>query len=171
MYICTLRCPHFAEPCEMETAEYERIASYKEPCPIGEADGFRYVDESNLFICLVVGSRSFTDYSLFCTKMDNILSSKADKTLVILSGGAQGTDSLAEQYAKEREIIFLCMPADWEKGKIAGPERNEKMHKYLASHKDRGCIAFWDGKSKGTMYSFALAKKYNNQIRVIRTSS
>lgn len=145
MYICTLRCPHFAEPCEMETAEYERIASYKEPCPIGEDDGFRYVDESNMFICLVVGSRSFTDYSLFCTKMDKILSSKADKTLVILSGGGQGTDSMAE--------------------------RNEKMHKYLASHKDRGCIAFWDGKSKGTMYSFALAKKNNNQIRIIRTSS
>ena len=79
MYICTLRCPHFAEPCEMETAEYERIASYKEPCPIGEDDSFRYVDESNMFICLVVGSRSFTDYSLFCMKMDKILSSKTDQ--------------------------------------------------------------------------------------------
>ena len=131
MYICTLRCPHFAEPCEMETAEYERIASYKEPCPIGEDDSFRYVDESNMFICLVVGSRSFTDYSLFCMKMDKILSSKADKTLVILSGGAQGTDSLAERYArKERSSFYVCL--------LTG-----KKGKSLVLNEMRRCTSIW----------------------------
>lgn len=168
MYVCTLRCPHFAAPCEIGSVEYEQIATYKTPCPLGENDSFQYIDENNLFMCLAVGSRTFSDYSYFSMKMDKILASKTDKTIVILSGGADGTDSLAERYAKERNYIFLCMPADWEKGKSAGYKRNDKMHKYLASHEDRGCIAFWDGHSKGTMHSFVLAKKYANQIRLVK---
>lgn len=118
MYVCTLRCPHFAAPCEIGSVEYEQIATYKTPCPIGENDSFLYIDEKNLFMCLVVGSRTFSDYSYFSMKMDKILASKTDKTIVILSGGAGGTDSLAERYAKERNYVFLCMPADWEKGKV-----------------------------------------------------
>ena len=69
MYICTLRCPHFAEPCEMETAEYERIASYKEPCPIGEDDSFRYVDESK-YVYLSCCRKPFF-YRLFLILYEN----------------------------------------------------------------------------------------------------
>lgn len=59
MYVCTLRCPHFVAPCEIGSVEYEQIATYKTPCPIGENDSFQYIDENNLFMCLVVGSRTF----------------------------------------------------------------------------------------------------------------
>ena len=42
------------------------------------------------------------------------------------------------------------------------------MHKFLSEYQFRGCIAFWDGKSKGTAHNFSLVKKYDTPIRIIR---
>ena len=117
------------------------------------------------FYCLIVGSRSFTDYNLFCFYVDHILSNK--KNIIIVSGGAKGTDSLAKSYAYEKGYQYVEFQADWSAGKSAGYERNVKMHKYISQFEDRGIIAFWDGKSNGTAHSFKLAEIYNNPIRKI----
>ena len=119
------------------------------------------------FFCLVVGSRTFKNYPLLAQKLDTLLGNK-DK-VVIVSGGANGADSLAERYAQERGLHLKVFPAKWDElGKSAGYIRNEEMHAYIASNPNRGCVAFWDGKSKGTAHSIKLAKKYNNPIRVVR---
>ena len=118
------------------------------------------------FFCLVVGSRTFNNYSKLRQTLDYLLLNHS--TIVIVSGGAVGTDSLAKQYAKEKGYVFIGFPAQWDKyGKSAGYIRNEQMHKFIAKQAKRGVIAFWDGKSKGTQHSFKLAKKYNNIIKII----
>lgn len=118
----------------------------------------------NPFYCLVVGSRNFNDYQTMCHILDNMLQNK--KYVVIVSGGAKGADSLAEQYAKDRGYRLKVMPANWDKyGKSAGYRRNEDMHLYISARHNRGIVGFWDEQSKGTAHNFELSKKYNNPMR------
>lgn len=148
----------------------------------------------NEYALLVVGSRSFNnieymrkilDDELFESedKANEILKSKgysfkynSDNALVskylnnkvtIISGGANGADTLAEMYAFRRGIETKIFPANWKLyGKKAGFLRNEQMHEYIAKYKHRKCIAFWDGLSKGTSHNFELAKKYNTPMEI-----
>lgn len=119
------------------------------------------------FHCLIVGSRGYTDYASFKTKCDALLAGKTD--IEIVSGGCSGTDVLAERYAHSNGYPLQIFPADWSRyGKRAGYVRNREMHAYISTFPERGVIAFWDGQSKGTAQSFALAKEFNNPIRIIR---
>lgn len=118
------------------------------------------------FYCLVAGSRSFEHYGLLKQKLDKMLKNKSD--IVIVSGGANGADTLAERYAKEKGYELKVMKADWYRyGKKAGYIRNEQMHRYIAQYKDRGCVCFWDGESRGTRNNFDLCEKYNTPLRII----
>lgn len=120
-----------------------------------------------MFYCLVVGSRTFKDYDFLSSKLDNLLINKDKVTIV--SGGAIGADSLAEKYALDNDLPLVIFRANWNRdGNAAGYLRNARMHEYISQFKDRGCIAFWDGTSKGTMHNFSLAKKYDTPIRIIR---
>lgn len=116
---------------------------------------------------LVVGSRNFNNYEMLKNAIDAAINTYGD--IEIISGGAKGADSLAEQYAKEKGYALKVFPADWDiYGKSAGYKRNAEMHKYISEFDDRLCIAFWDGESKGTQHSFDLAKQYKNPILVIK---
>ena len=116
-------------------------------------------NKETCFCCLVVGSRSINDYNIVREKLDSIIPRNKYETILILSGGANGVDKLAERYATEQKYLLKVMPADWSKGKQAGYQRNVEMHKLAATYPHRGCIAFWDGESKGTAHSFSLAIK------------
>lgn len=119
------------------------------------------------FHCMIVGSRGYTDYAEFKAKCDALLANKTD--IEIVSGGASGTDALAERYARELGYSLQIFPAEWSRyGKRAGYVRNREMHAYNSTFPERGVIAFWDGQSKGTAHSFALAKEFDNPIRIIR---
>lgn len=120
-----------------------------------------------MFYCLVAGSRTITDYNYIKEILDYFLQNKSEITIV--SGGARGVDSLAERYAKERNYGLKIFPANWDKyGKQAGYIRNDEMHKYISQFSDRGIVAFWDGKSKGTAHNFGLATKYDTPIKIVR---
>ncbi len=118
---------------------------------------------------LIVGSRSINDYLFVKNYLNNLIRSRYhDKSIVVVSGGAKGVDSLAERWADENCYQKIIMPADWdEHGKLAGYIRNEQMHKFVSTKTNRLVVAFWDGKSKGTAHSFCLAKKYNNELVVV----
>lgn len=119
---------------------------------------------------LVVGSRNYNNYKEFCNVLDYLLSHYYPENVTLISGGAKGADSLAEQYAKSRGIDIIVMKADWNAyGKKAGYIRNEAMHKALSEYSNRHVIAFWDEESKGTAHSFLLAKKYQNPISCYST--
>lgn len=122
-----------------------------------------------VFALLVVGSRSITDYGFVRERLDHLIGPIRGKYhFQVVSGGANGVDKLAEQYAEENGFDMHVMPAEWNKhGRRAGFIRNDGMHRYISGFTHRGCVAFWDGKSKGTLHSRELAKKYGNPLRFI----
>lgn len=94
----------------------------------------------------IIGSRSLEDYEFFCQKLSEIFKLEGGKPRLIISGGAMGTDSYAELYARENGIKMLVIRADWLKyGISAGPIRNSKI-----LQKSDLVIAFWDYQSPGT---------------------
>lgn len=127
------------------------------------------VEEYNDFYLLIAGSRSFNNYELLKERCDFFLQNQKG-IIHIVSGGARGADTLAEQYARERGYKLHVFPADWNKyGNRAGYIRNEEMHEFIAKEScKRGVICFWDGQSKGTAHNFELSKKYNNPLRIVR---
>ena len=73
----------------------------------------------------------------------------------VIAGGANGVDTLAEHWAKKNKIEFVAYPARWDKfGKRAGIMRNHEMVEFCDY-----LIAFWDGKSKGTLDAITYAKQ------------
>jgi hypothetical protein len=107
----------------------------------------------------IIGSRDFNNYELLIETLEPL---KQNITQII-SGAARGADSLGEQWAKENQIDTLIFPANWGLyGKRAGFIRNEDIIKNCDI-----CIAFWDGKSKGTAHSISLCKKLNKPCTIV----
>lgn len=108
----------------------------------------------------VIGSRNFDDYDL----LEMILDKFKDKITTIVSGGANGADSLGEKWANKNDISTKIYKPDWDKyGKRAGYLRNRD----IISNCD-ACIAFWDGESKGTQHSFTLCEEMGKPLKVIK---
>lgn len=103
----------------------------------------------------IIGSRTIEsiDLSMYITETPT----------VIISGGAIGVDSIAAKYAKEHNIELNEILPDYSKyGKGALFIRNREIVKCCDK-----LIAFWDGKSKGTMYTVNEAKKQNKEVTII----
>jgi ABC-type enterochelin transport system substrate-binding protein len=110
---------------------------------------------------IIAGSRTFTDYKKLCQICDNILQNQ--NNIEIVSGAYyRGADKLGEMYAKERGYKITRFPADWKRfRRAAGPKRNQQMANYADA-----LIAFWDGKSKGTLNMIQLAKSSGLKVRI-----
>ena len=120
------------------------------------------------FTCLVAGSRDIYNYTEIYEKLNYMLFNYRGN-VEIVAGGARGVDKSAERYAEEHGYKLTVFNAEWDKyGKRAGYLRNVEMHKYIATKKNRGCICFWDGQSKGTAQNFDIAKEYNNPLVVVK---
>ena len=106
----------------------------------------------------VIGSRTFSDYKLVKETLSTI------NITLLVSGGAMGADSLGEQYANLNKIPTKIFYPDWKKyGKKAGFIRNSDIIK-----ESEMVIAFWDGKSKGTLDSIKKAEELNKNILIIK---
>ena len=114
----------------------------------------------------VVGSREFKEEGLIL----DILSSELTPGDTLISGGARGVDTFAEEalsainqgYAPDGQISKHIFKPDWDKyGKRAGFLRNE----LIINEADK-VIAFWDGESKGTKHSIDLAIKAGKPIDI-----
>ena len=101
---------------------------------------------------LIVGSRSITNFDL----ADHIPA----HTELIISGGAHGIDTIAENYADRHNIPkYIIRPQYDRYGKGAPLKRNEKMVELCDV-----VLAIWDGESKGTRHTLNYAKKKNKNI-------
>ena len=110
----------------------------------------------------ITGSRKFTDYKLLCSTLNKLTPTE------IIAGGAMGADTLAEQYADERNLpknIFLP------KFKI---NKAIKYHPRYYHMRNRDIVdaadmvlAFWDGKSKGTKSTIDYARETGKPIKII----
>jgi hypothetical protein len=104
----------------------------------------------------IVGSRSVDDYEWIKSILEFY-----DGITLIISGGALGVDSLAKKYAVEKNIPLLEIKPEYDKYpqnlKWKAPlDRNTTI-----VEKCEYVIAFWDGKSKGTLDTVNKAKKFN----------
>jgi hypothetical protein len=92
----------------------------------------------------IVGGRDFSDYNAVKTFILSTI--KLNRRDIICSGGAQGADSLGEQFADEFHLKKLIYKADWNKhGKAAGPLRNTDI-----VNSSDVVFAFPDPNSRGT---------------------
>lgn len=111
----------------------------------------------------VVGSRTFTDYSLLCRWMGFMLRGIEPEDIEIVSGGACGADSLAERYALADGLAYKEFPADWHRnGRRAGFIRNREI--VLRAER---VLAFWDGCSAGTKHTINLATSMQKPVVVV----
>lgn len=80
----------------------------------------------NIVILAIVGGRDYDDYKSFKIIVDDYIKEIIPLSTpnLIVSGGARGVDSLAENYALEHNIPTKIYKPDWSKGKRAGLERN-----------------------------------------------
>ena len=104
---------------------------------------------------LIVGSRSITDFDL-----TPYIPSEAD---TIISGGADGVDSLAEEYADiKRKSKYIMRPRYDLYGRAAPLKRNEQMVDLADA-----VLVIWDGVSKGTKYTINYAKRTNKPLTLV----
>ena len=105
---------------------------------------------------LIVGSRSITDFDL-----SPYLPANVD---TIVSGGADGVDRLAEQYADLHRLSKYIMRPRYDiYGRAAPLKRNEQMVDIADA-----VLVVWDGRSKGTRFTLNHAKKKNKPVTLVK---
>lgn len=107
-------------------------------------------------IVCICGSRSIKDLNLDFYLDPNYFGE-------IVTGGAAGVDTIAEKWAKKHNIEWVCYLPQYEiyGGKYAPLVRNKQMIEYADE-----CIAFWDGKSKGTLMTIEYALSLERKVAV-----
>lgn len=111
----------------------------------------------------IVGSRNYTDRWQMGVSLALELDIHGDD-VTIISGGAKGADTMAEEFARVFGLETEIYPADWEKyGMGAGIIRNAT----IVEHCDM-MLAFYgpDGPTPGTQSSVRLAKETGKEVRV-----
>lgn len=102
----------------------------------------------------VVGSRSIfpTDLGMYISDGDEVV-----------SGGAEGVDSHAAEYAKKKGLkLTVFLPQYDRYGRAAPIVRNKQIVEYADK-----IVAFWDGKSRGTLSVIKYAEKVGKLCEVI----
>lgn len=118
------------------------------------------------YVIAVVGCRDYTNYFKVDLWLDQTRppSDIVDRRRIrYISGGATGVDLIAKMYSEANGYPFTEYPADWDThGKAAGPIRNKQMAEACNE-----CIAFWDGKSRGTQNMIATCATLGKKVTVI----
>lgn len=112
----------------------------------------------------IVGYRYYKNYFEFKQVINEYLEANSinKENLVICSGHASGTDTLAEKYATEFELKTLIFEPDWKKyGRAAGPMRNTKIINNCDA-----LIAFKHSKSVGTLDSIKKARSKGIPVHI-----
>ena len=108
---------------------------------------------------LIVGSRSIKDFDL-----EKYV---PEETEMIITGGADGIDTLAEKYADKKRLSKLVMRPQYHLyGKGAPLKRNEKMLELCDA-----VLVVWDGSSKGTKYTLNYAEKIGKKVILITVTN
>ena len=107
----------------------------------------------------VVGSRTFANARL----MEKVLSEYVGRIALFISGGADGADRMGARWARGQGLETAIFEPDHKRYKHAYHHRN----RLIVEAADL-VIAFWNGRSTGTTYTVAYAKKLGKSVRVIR---
>lgn len=108
---------------------------------------------------LIVGSRSIESFDL--------APHVPEDTDTIISGGAGGVDTLAEQYADTHRLSkYIIRPRYELYGRAAPLKRNEEMVDIADA-----VLVIWDGVSRGTQHTIKYAKNKGKTLTVITPES
>jgi|SRR5271156_4306867 len=107
----------------------------------------------------IVGYRNFTDYEFLSQQVNEFLAEHG-KVTQIISGGCQGADTLAEQYATEHGIPFkVFLPDD----RIKNNSKFAKRDKEIAQECTH-LLAFPSTKGKGAQLTINFAKELKRVV-------
>lgn len=112
---------------------------------------------------IIAGSRSITGP---LSIIPLVIAWSGYEVTEIVSGGARGVDSLAEEYAILNGIKLTRFPVEdfeWKKNPGAGRARNVKMARY-----SEALIAVWDGRSTGTEHMIKTARSHRLLVSIHR---
>lgn len=110
----------------------------------------------------IIGSRGFNDYDFLKQTVSEFLKNNLLNCTHIVSGGAKGADTLAQQFALEHELEMIVFKPNWKLyGNRAGFIRNTD----IVENADI-IIAFWDGNSTGTKDALDKATALNKRTIV-----
>ncbi len=91
---------------------------------------------------IIAGSRSITDPAA----LDDAIARSGFEITEVITGDSRGVDDLAAHWATANRITCQIIPVEWNRyGGRADHIRNERI-----SLMAQGCIALWDGFSRGT---------------------
>lgn len=110
---------------------------------------------------IIAGGRDFSDMVL----LRESLAMVRPYVTEVVSGCARGADTLGEFWAEENRLPVHRCPADWDRHgrERAGKLRNAEMAAY-----GDALVAFWDGRSDGTLNMISLARAKGIPVNVIR---
>jgi hypothetical protein len=75
---------------------------------------------------LVCGGRDFTNIAFIWARLDQLHAERPFTAMI--TGGAKGADTIANDWGKTKPITRYVSKADWAKhGRAAGPIRNARM--------------------------------------------
>ena len=114
------------------------------------------------FRLIIAGGRDFVNYPLLKMKAERYISSRNLENVTIVSGGADGADSLGERFAEEHGYRIDRFVPNWSVGRQAGAIRNKEM----ADASD-GLLAFYNG-SNGTGNMILTARRNRLDVEVVR---
>jgi len=115
---------------------------------------------------LVCGGRESNQQmcnQVWCTLDDHLTAANnAGQKMVIITGGATGADSYANDWAYANDVPCKVFRADWKKhGRAAGPIRNKQM---IVEGKPDLVLAFPGG--KGTANMVKQAQEHGIEVEV-----
>lgn len=107
---------------------------------------------------IIAGSRTVQEYDA----VSEAISESGIEVTEVVSGGADGVDSLGERWATEHDVPVTEFHPDWETyGGYAGLRRNEEMVEYADA-----LIAVWDQQSSGTQHVIEEANDAGLELHV-----
>lgn len=107
----------------------------------------------------IIGSRSIV--------INNIEDYLPEGITEIVSGGARGIDSVAAEYARKSGIRLVEFLPDYAKyGRSAPLRRNDLIAEYADE-----AIAFWDGSSRGTVYTIKAFQRLGKKVKILRKTN
>lgn len=106
----------------------------------------------------IIGSRGLQFFD-----KNTILCHISDQITHIVSGGAQGIDTIAREIAEIKKLVFCEIKPDYEKyGKNAPLVRNREIVRQSDI-----VLAVWDYRSRGTAHAIACCIEEQVPVRVI----
>ena len=104
---------------------------------------------------LIAGSRSITSFDLAPHVPEGVE--------LVITGGAKGVDTLAEEFARERGIPAVTVKPCYERyGRAAPILRDEEMVDMADA-----VLVIWDGVSRGSRHTAEYAKRKGKPVTVV----